>query len=80
MSNTWDIALSYAPTGGNSVNPSNFARLGLPVALSRPLIERGYNRAKVTITADGILLTPYHREGSSSPPASPIDLPDWDTP
>jgi hypothetical protein len=65
---SWDIAI-YRESNG-------IARIGFPRALTRALDEKGYNRVRLSITADGLLLIPYEgeRRGQSD---GVTPLPDW---
>ena len=48
----------------------------LPVALSRALIQAGYNRVKLTVNDEGILLRPYIAEDSFVQ-GGVAAIPDW---
>lgn len=69
---TFDAALSR---NGNS---QNSMQLSIPGVLGASLIERGYNRATIEVTAEGLLVKPYHSE-TKTRTAEKIELPDWDT-
>lgn len=64
---TWDIALSP------QANKPGQMIVRMPTELARALINQGYNRATVTLTDDGILLTPYQRVRDPGP----LELPNW---
>ena len=66
----WDVALSGKAVGNVIVS--------IPTAIGRPLIERGYKRARLTVTEDGILLAPY--KGGKAPASTAVDLPEWGKP
>ncbi len=63
-----DVALTIRPTGQTIVT--------LPITIGRALVERGYNRCRIEITDDGILLHPYvSNETAKEPKAT---LPEWE--
>ena len=64
---TYDVKISY--TNGQS-------RLAFPKALSVALEKASYSRAKITVTGDGILITPYVGDKLQDN-TTPITLPDW---
>ena len=66
-----DIKLTWKTNGTGTSHYS----LTIPVELSRPMHERGYNRARISITDDGILLTPYVAPDNGV--VAVTDLPDW---
>jgi hypothetical protein len=71
MTQIYDIALTKVKT-----NNSHRLVASLPVRVSLAMLERGYNRATLEITEDGILFRPYKSERGSSHAL----LPDWDDP
>ena len=61
----WDVALTQ--------NKGSLL-LRFPDALARPVTERGMFRAKVTLTAEGVLVRPY--VAASSRGRTAVDLPE----
>ena len=64
----WDVALSPHKLGAS-------LHVGIPAAIAAVLIERGMFRAKLAITDEGLLLTPYVASTRKKEPG--VDLPDW---
>lgn len=63
----WDVSLSRISKDSGTI------QVALPAIVARALLEKGYNRAEVTVTEDGILIMPYKSEGPKKD--SSIDLP-----
>lgn len=73
MSVAFDIALTNHSTIKGRVG------LTMPAAIGRALIAKGYNRATVTLTDEGILLRPYVAEKNGrAGRQSDVALPEWD--
>jgi hypothetical protein len=73
MEQSWDTALSR-----RSQNPGGrqwLVQMVFPADLSRSLLKAGYNRARLTVTEEGILLLPYRGEGQQR--LAQADLPEW---
>lgn len=66
----WDVALNARKEGN--------VQVVIPAAIGQTLIERGYNRARLTVTEEGILLVPY--KGGKAPALTAVDLPEWGKP
>ena len=68
----WDVAIGREGVVGR--------RIMFPRPLARGLDAKGYNRAKVRVTAEGILLVPYKSEEAAKNGAAMLsaDLPDWE--
>ena len=60
------------------VRPSGQVLLSLPVEIGRALGERGYDRCRIELMEDGILLRPYKSLGGSVS-REPVTLPEWDS-
>ena len=60
----WEAALTHRPTGQ--------VGLMLPSELGRALRAEGYNRVRIEVTGEGILLTPYVAESERV-----LALPSW---
>ncbi|RDI73332.1 hypothetical protein Gocc_2932 [Gaiella occulta] len=67
----WDVAMTPRKKGGP-------VQVVIPAPIARSLGERGYNRARVRLTGEGILYIPYRRDGvAESLRSRKVDLPDW---
>lgn len=62
----WDVGLRVA-------NRSGTMEVTIPKPVARSLVERGYTRARITVTEEGILVAPYKGE----PAVHKADIPDW---
>ena len=49
----------------------------IPVPITRKLLDAGYNRARITLTPDGILVRPYKGTHSNPKHTITVTLPDW---
>ena len=71
----WDVGLSRLQIKNGK--PSTM-QVVIPAAIARGLFAAGYNRTKIRITDEGLLLTPYHSdEIRDSRHVSAVTLPDW---
>jgi hypothetical protein len=68
MKNEYDIALTGAPA---------FVQCRFPSVLARALAERGYNRATLTVTEEGLLLKPYRSDSPTASTPTIAELPEW---
>lgn len=55
MAEEWDVAITGT---GSSVRGDN-GQITVPAAIMRSLSEHGMNRARMTVTKQGLLLRPY---------------------
>lgn len=67
---SWDVALTPHRTTSAKYETLN---LRLPSALSRAMKDEGFNRAKIEVTRDGILVRPY--VASDRRTGQAVDLP-----
>jgi len=71
MAQQWDTKL------GNTRGKPNLSRVIFPVAISKTLVEREYDRVIITITEEGLLLKPYKSDLSSNYRLDTAELPKW---
>lgn len=67
----WDVAITRTSPRGNTM------QIAIPAAVGRSLLERGFNRATLTLTEEGILLVPFRSESVHSGYGGKVDLPGW---
>ena len=54
------------------------SRVIFPAAISKVLIDRGYDRVIITVTEDGLLLKPYKcDDDNQTDRLQPAVLPEW---
>lgn len=70
----WDLSLT-----ANSVKyPNSSYQVTIPAPIARSLVAQGLNRAKLRVTKEGLLFTPYHSDGIRNPRhIEVVTLPEW---
>lgn len=65
----WDVKLTRASKRYGTL------QVCVPAPVGRQLLELGLNRARVSLTEEGILLVPYR--GNEKTRGATVDLPAW---
>jgi hypothetical protein len=56
---------------------AGYIAMRFPAPLSRSLAARQYNRARITITNDGLIVRPYRDKNRHGATVDVAELPDW---